>query len=204
MTACWGLHKKGSLYEGLLRSFTTAAETLHEQERLQGAFVKRGNLLEGLWGVCLWACVLAPDYCIASLVSWPPQSPAAGRARYVRMRSMARGPDSHAGELRRAYQNERKSMATRGFGGRRPPRLSDLMTRLLLPRSNCCLVAWLRLKVGLGTSLENLAAQKNQLSGKTKNHPLSLPSHETKVQTLFLEIHKKGSTVHTRTFSGKS
>ncbi len=49
MTACWGLHKKGSLYEGLLRSFTTAAETLHEQERLQGAFVKRGNLLEGLW-----------------------------------------------------------------------------------------------------------------------------------------------------------
>ena len=34
MAACWGLHKKGSLYDGLLRALTRAAETLHEQERL--------------------------------------------------------------------------------------------------------------------------------------------------------------------------
>jgi hypothetical protein len=81
MAVCWGLHKKGSPYEGLLRALTRAAETLHEQERLQGAFVKTGNLHEGLWGVCLWACVLTPDYCIASLVSRPPQGAAAGRAR---------------------------------------------------------------------------------------------------------------------------
>jgi hypothetical protein len=59
MAACWGLHKKGNPYEGLLRALTTAAETRHEQERLQGAFVKRGNFHEGLWGVYLWVCVLA-------------------------------------------------------------------------------------------------------------------------------------------------
>ncbi len=56
MAACWGLHKKGNPYDGLLRALTTAAETRHEQERLQGAFVKRGNFHEDLWGVCLWAC----------------------------------------------------------------------------------------------------------------------------------------------------
>jgi hypothetical protein len=53
MAAYWGLHKKGSLYEGNLRALTRAAETLHEQERLQGAFVMRGGLPESLWGVCL-------------------------------------------------------------------------------------------------------------------------------------------------------
>ena len=73
---------------------------------------------------------------------------------------------------------KKKSMATRGLGGRRPPRLSDLMTRLLLPRSNCCLVAWLRLKVGLGTSLENLAAQKTNFPGKQKITPF--PCQATK------------------------
>ena len=73
MAACWGLHKKGSLYDGLLRALTRAAETLHEQERLHRI-----------------AAFLAS------------RGPAAGRARYLRMRSMARGPDSHAGVLRRA------------------------------------------------------------------------------------------------------
>jgi hypothetical protein len=43
MAACWGLHKKGSLDEGLLRALPRAAETLHEQERLQKNLREEGQ-----------------------------------------------------------------------------------------------------------------------------------------------------------------